>query len=260
MEQRIISCGMSGIEARDIYGKGIYSNNRIGDIFSLCRLSRRRIGAGGVCGEVHIVEENMEISHTFHTGGGWVRCLLCVEKKIWAGETYGSIYILDIETQEVHKLEQDIYAGTVVNVLIEGRGGSAGCVISGGGFGTVGVWGIDQHLIYIISIPSNIINTINNINTVDSMTITSLSFAHNLLIIGDREGYLRVWDMENHKLIYTFRAHAQHIVGKACVGDTYFLLTGSKDRFVRLIDIIGGKVVKEIRIGYMIMGITTLHI
>ena len=182
----------------------ISSNNSLGNIYSLCALPQTYvIAAGNNNGDIYILNMTVQI-YTFCTGGGGIVCLIYVESNnlLWAGDTDGNIYIVDITSKECNKLEQNIHPGCIF-VLEEGKGGQNGYIFSAGKCGVVGVWGIhDQSLLFHFTLPGK-------------RLITSLSFStpHNYIILGDVKGYLQLWHLtkENQALIYAFRPHMRSI-------------------------------------------------
>ena len=166
--------------------------------------------------------------HIFHIGGSiYIWCLLCLEgtSTLWSGDNYGNMYILQIGTKyKQHKIKQKIHSESIY-VLEEGRGGLSGCVLSGGSEGNLGVWSFKEELIFQFTIPGD-------------NYIFSLSFHQHLLIIGDNQGNLELWDITKEKQtqIYKIRPHMSAICVKGIqnVWKTNFIITGSSDGFIKL--------------------------
>ena len=233
----------TGIEIQNIPQKTLKpsSNSSLGHIASLCSLPNNRLAAG-THERVYILDETAQIIFTFRLQGGIVVSLVYLESTnmIWAGENYRSIYILDVDTHDKHKLEDNIHTESIFK-LYEGRGGTAGCVISAGSNGLIGLWAPDEHLIYKFNIGQN------------KITSLSVSAPHNLIILGDKFGGVFVWKFSKEKqmLVYKFMSCDEKCIFQ--IHNIYergdMIIVGSQNGCIQLIDLVQGVLVKKLDIG-----------
>ena len=104
--------------------------------------------------------------------------------------------------------------------------------------------GTNGSLLFKLTIPGN--------NIINSLSFSNL---HNLLLLGDNQGYLHVWNINkgkrNHTLIHKFIVHTRGILGTDILNlrQTHLFLTGGENGIINLIDIISGKIIKKLEIG-----------
>ena len=151
---KIATSGNKGIEILDISTNPIapiYTNTTLVDIVGiLCALphahaaqiATEQLAVGTISGEVYILDERAQIVHTFFIDdlgdSEDIMCLLWIEgsssSEVWVGDSFGHIYILDIDTKEQYKLQQNIHPEGI-RILEKGRGALNGSVISAGEMG-----------------------------------------------------------------------------------------------------------------------------
>ena len=80
--------------------------------------------------------------------------------------------------------------------------------------------------------------------SVESLAVSPLT--HNILVSGDLDGILNIWDLKNFKLRYTCQ-HPEGITQVRFLKDSHLVATTSVDGILRIIDSRSGIITKDFK-------------
>ena len=253
---KLVSCGDEGIQIVDMSTSphNIKSNDDILHINALCLLYDNRIAAGGKDLAIYILDENGELLHKYNTEMEVIiSCLLYIEETgtIWIGDGSNQIFILELETDEIHQLIQNVHDKEeyMRMNLVEGDKEN---IFSVGPDGKVGVWGYDETLLF-------------SFNLGGECHGSSLLFAYDSLISGDQMGNVEMWKVTPTKQtqIVKFKPHERCMLGKSIhtIGEesAKLLITTSYDKTIKILDPLHSQILKDFETDQKISGMTKVY-
>ena len=266
----LIISGKQGIEYWNISPTTCtltHSNTETGQVYALTVLPKNRIATGigftkggGIC----IMGEDCQISHQVPLPKGAkdysINSLLWVEgnQMLWAGGTEGGIYIgRNLLTgsgkgkgkNTMRKLKVLVHGGFSVYALVESKTQE---IFSAGGR-IVGAWSQKGELLYQIKAKGE--------NKLTALCVSG----ENKIILGDREGYIEIWEITPNEQLFVnrFQAHKEYIweiIQIQMEGDDQIFITGSEDKSIKVINPMKGQIIKELYVDDKVKGMTNISI
>ena len=199
--------------------------------------------------------------------------LLYVEgsQELWAGDSKGNMHIAEnslisisvTEGEHKHKGVGVYTLRTLQQVLHKGFPGVYTLkerniyrdICSGGGNG-VGVWGYDGSLLSHIRV--------EGMGDIISLYILCEGY----IIMGDWDGQIELWEAtgDGHSRITSFHPHQGHIIGIQTVihsqdsQESQLCVSGGYDKKFKLLNPHKGEVLRELKVGDLVKGMTKIYI
>ena len=255
--KRLITCGKGGIEYWDTSScKLTHKSTEIREITTMTLLPNNLIAVAGRGNIIYILDENADIYKKisiYEEENEYIVMLdiLWAEggEGLWAVDNMGEMHIVDkpLTQHNLRTLQQELYwRGCQAYKLLENR--STGTIFSAGGDGVIGAWDYNGVLLYQIQSNKNI----------DIISISQ--YGNGGIILGERGGYLEVWEdnaPDGLSLLSVHHPHQEGIIGIQKVHDSELFISGSYDKSIKLIHPLQGDIYKDIQFGDAVYGITS---
>ena len=161
-------------------------------------------------------------------------------KRLVTGSGSGEIKLWNLATGDTITTIAD-KAGRIMSLAVDA---SSAYIASGSSDGAIKIWPIEE-----ISLQKSQTNLRGKTLTAVGPQINTLAFHptnSNLLVSGDQEGTIQVWDLQQNKPTLTLVSGADRIVSLSISQDGQYVASGSYDKLIRIWNLETGKPVQTL--------------